>query len=271
MGGDAGYSDDNLPMNEAGPFKFESDLFSGCCYLRLADTSDVPKDYFKGKRRKMQAVVQGQFKKPMNLSEVMTGQALNRPLKGIPHPTIVKAAQKIIRALSPGVQFDMSSDSPYAISPLAGTAQVLDVSREGEEPDVRSEIQENTRLLGGAFVADPGMTSAQRKRFLSNKADAEKFTFQPDLVYTFDFYQDRMNAATWTVDMTFKQFKLINHLNRQPVQLMAMTQDRHFLYNFEIWHESLLDENFVKKCEESANTEENLTEEEIEKLQRAEV
>ena len=241
--------DDCLPMNDAGTFRFESDLFTGVAFMRLTGTQDVGKDYFQGKRRRMQVTTQGQFKEEMNVGDILTGQALNRPLTQMPHSTIVKGGLSILKALSPGARIDLTSDSPYIVSVLAATAQAIDISAPGQEPDVRSEIQENTALFGGIFSNGTDMPEMKRKKYFHNPANAGNIKFKKDLVYTFDFYQDRMDPAQWILDFSIKKFQLARFLNQQPIQVMAMTAERKFLYNFEIWHECLLDPDLAKKCE----------------------
>lgn len=237
-----------LPMNEEGPFNFESDLFVGKAYVRVTGTKDVGDDYFHGKRRRMQATVQGQFKTELSVDGVLTGQALNRPLTNVPHQTIVKGALAVLSSLSPGANIDVTSDRPCATSILAGTAQAIDVSVKGEEPDITSGIQENNKLFGDTFSSSPGMSDIERRKFFQSPVNAKKYQYKTDLVYTFDFYQDRMDPAKWILDFKIKHFKLARYLNQQPIQVMSMTPDRQFLYNFEIWHECLLDESLVQQC-----------------------
>ncbi|KAL7547763.1 hypothetical protein ACHAWF_011041, partial [Thalassiosira exigua] len=71
------------------PFKISSDLFEGSCLLRVrglqGDNPD-PRDqnYFEGRKRLFQCIVQGRFKETLSASDVMTGQEFARPLKNIP-------------------------------------------------------------------------------------------------------------------------------------------------------------------------------------------
>jgi len=72
------------------PFKFSSDLFEGTCLIRLkgskSDDQDGDQNYFSGRKRIFQSVVQGCFKEEVPVSDVMTGHEFTRPLKNLPHP-----------------------------------------------------------------------------------------------------------------------------------------------------------------------------------------
>lgn len=233
-------SSEMLPMNEAGPFSFESDLFVGAAWVRIAGTSDVGPDYFNGRRRRVQAVIQGQFKREFRFSDLLTGQMFQKPLQNMPPSAVIKAVMAIVKRLSPGLRSDLMADKPYSVNILAATVQTMCVSELGSAPDIRSEIQEDVYLLGGHFAEQERATNRQaRKKFFSQVNNADKYVYRTDLVYTFDFYQDRLDMAQNLLDFGLWKFDLSRYVNNQPVQIMAQTESGEWLYLFEIWHEKV--------------------------------
>ena len=56
------------------PFKFSSDIFEGKILVRLKGCGDDPRDnYFSGRKRLYQHVVQGRFKEEVRVSDVFAG------------------------------------------------------------------------------------------------------------------------------------------------------------------------------------------------------
>jgi len=86
-----------------------------------------------------------------------------------------------------------------------------------------------------------GLTAKQRKRFFSRPQNLAKFTLQPGLIYTFDFYQHMLDITTMEINLGFRKFDISDFLNNQPVQAMARLFDREeYFWNIEIWHPKLL-------------------------------
>ena len=229
-------------MNDGGVFSFETDLFVGSAWVRIAGTSDVGSDYFKGRRRRMQATVQGQFKREMSFADVLTGQAYQRPIMHLPPTMLMRAAMAITKRLAPGLRSDFTSEQPYSMSTLAATAQAMCVNAPGQQPDIQSEIEEDTFLLGGHFGTDTPVDRLERKRLFSCVHRARECKYRRDLVYTFDFYQDRLDMATYCLDFGFKKFDLSYYVDKQPVQIMTRTSEGEWIYLLEVWHEKMVDD-----------------------------
>lgn len=239
-----GYGDGPCPIGK--PFTFSSDLFEGQCLIRLRDipNSDSPADdeaYFSGRRRLFRTIVQGRFKEPLKVSEVLTGHEFTKPLKNLPHPWILKAAQKFIGKLSPGADIRILGDQPNMLAGLAATAQVVRGDEPGNEPDIASsdDLQEDCSLFGGSFSADK-VSSKKRKLHLANPTRAAQYTYDTDTVYTFDFYQSLLNCKTYSLDLGVTNIGMASVLNGQPIQALCKTTDGRYLWSFQIWHEKLL-------------------------------
>jgi hypothetical protein len=226
------------------PFKFSSDLFEGICLVRLRDVpSDDPKGddaYFLGRRRRFQAVVQGKFKEPLLIADVLTGHEFVRPLKRLPPPWIVRAGTNLIGRLAPGAEIVLHDGQPRALSLLAATSQVICADMPGNEPDILcNEIEEDVSVFGGMFQ-DGTVPTSRRKRHLSDPRNAMQYKFDTDSVYTFDFYQNLFDAASYSLDLGFTKIPLSKSLDGQPIQVLAKTTSGRYLWSFQVWHEYLL-------------------------------
>jgi hypothetical protein len=243
---DPAYGDGPLPIGK--PFFFESDLFVGYCLVRIKDVSnsDDPesdRDYFDGRRRIFQTVVQGRFKEPLSVDSVLTGHEFVKPLQNLPHQWILKAATNIIGKIAPGANIHVIGDRPKMLAPLAGTSQAVRADEPGDEPDLASEdgIEEDLTLLGGKFAnTSKPVSVARRKTYLSNPSRASKYTFDTETVYTFDFYQNILNVNTYSLELGIANISLCQTLNGQPIQCLCKTTDGRYLWSFQIWHEDLL-------------------------------
>jgi hypothetical protein len=232
-------------------FPIESDTFIGKAFIIIANLKDSPPSFFQSK---FEAVFQGRFKRPIPYSRVYTGQAHKAALPHIPSEWLVNIALKFMTSLQPAIAVDLKGTKPYFLSPLVCTAQRIVISKPGEEPGISygiGSIEENMSLLGPSF---PKMSSHKRKAYFSKKENLKQYYFEPDLVYTFDFFQHRLNLATFMIDLGFIKYDLRDILMSRPIQIMAVEwegpgkrgggkkgtgdidQDWKFLYNVEIWH-----------------------------------
>ncbi|KAL7448459.1 hypothetical protein ACHAWC_001763, partial [Mediolabrus comicus] len=105
--------------------------------------------YFSGKKRLYQLVIQGQFKtNDLTFSDVVLGDVYDKPLKGVPNGRIGKVIKRFVEAISPGIIFDIFHDKqPKVLAPI-GNCQTLSVDLPGNEPSDFNDISENTTLLG---------------------------------------------------------------------------------------------------------------------------
>lgn len=201
----------------------ESDLFSGRAYIIMANLPDSPHDQFRWKQRKFQYVIQGKFKKDLKFSEIYTGQIFDSPLSQMPSRWVLKAALGLIARLQPAMQIHLTGDRPFIVSPLMSTCQHIVISKEGDEPGIAGvPITENMSLLNPVFTR---MSSRRRKAFFSKRCNLEKFRVNPELVYTFDFYQHMFNFGTFQFDFGVLKYDLLRILGVKPIQIMAVAWD----------------------------------------------
>jgi hypothetical protein len=112
------------------PFKFSSDLFEGTCLIRIKDSNSDDRngdsEYFAGRKRIFQSVVQGRFKEEgLCVSDVLTGHEFSRPLKHLPHPWILSTASNFIGRVAPGSNVVVHTNQPLVEAILAGTSQAV--------------------------------------------------------------------------------------------------------------------------------------------------
>mmetsp|Transcript_32393 Transcript_32393/g.69938 ORF Transcript_32393/g.69938 Transcript_32393/m.69938 type:complete len:660 (-) Transcript_32393:76-2055(-) len=216
------------------PFSFSSELFEGTCLIRLKGSiSDDPKgdeEYFSGRKRIFQSVVQGRFKEEVPVSQVLSGHEFARPLENLPHPFLLKTATNFIGKVSPGANIAVHTDRPHVEAPLGGTSQVMRGDEPGNEPNIACRtIVEDCSVLGGVF--EKGTVSAsRRKRLLSNPARCEGYAFDTETVFTFEFYQNLFDAQTYSLDLGFAKIGCSTVLNGQPIQWLGKMRDGRYLW-----------------------------------------
>mmetsp|Transcript_33744 Transcript_33744/g.68776 ORF Transcript_33744/g.68776 Transcript_33744/m.68776 type:complete len:607 (-) Transcript_33744:144-1964(-) len=226
------------------PFQFSSELFEGTCLIRVkGSNSDNPEgdsEYFSGKKRIFQSVVQGRFKEDVRVSDVLTGHEFVRPLKNLPHPWVLKTASNFISKVAPGSNVVIHTDQPKVEAILAGTSQVIRGDEPGNEPNITTcNIQEDCSVLGGTF-AKGDVSISRRKRLLSNPERSKKYMFDTETTYTFEFYQNLFDAMTYSLDIGFTKIGCSRVLDGQPIQWLGKMRDGRYLWSFQIWHEKLL-------------------------------
>lgn len=230
---------DNEALPLGIPFEFETSLFKGRMLLRLRNvTSDDTKShggYFSDKKRLMQTVVQGRFKKPLRMDEVYMGSIFSERLRLVPPPSMTRMIQAMISSVAPGMVMDLASDKPKVVTLYAGTTQTLSVDKPGAEPDIMAaDLPENTHAIGKIFKSPK-----HRKNHLSVPTEAAKYNFDTDHVYTFHHYDHAMDYAKYTMKLPFYDYDLSKAVGPQPMGLSAVTTSGEIIFHFDVWHESV--------------------------------
>lgn len=235
-----GLASKHHPIPLGVPIEIESPLFKGTLLLRFRSAkSDDPVShelYFEGRKRLMQTVIQGRFKRPMKMSEVYVGSIFSKPLAGAPPPFMEKVMNAVIKRVAPGVVLDLSSASPKVVALLAGTAQTMSIDEPGNEPDITTPaIEENVASVLGEKVS----TQSKRKKYLGNPKKAASYDFDTKNVYTFHTYDDAMDYGRGTMHIPlYGEYDIKPSLGGQPLSLTAVTRTGDIVYDLRIWHES---------------------------------
>ena len=69
------------------------------------------------------------------------------------------------------------------------------------------------------------MSVKRRKAHFSRCSNLRKHFFDPNFVYTFDFYQHIINFANFEANVGVVKYDLIKFLGSNPLQLMAVAWD----------------------------------------------
>jgi len=228
----------NQPVPLGVPFNIESSLFKGTILLRFRNVkSDHPEShtrYFQGRKRLMQTVVQGRFKRPTKMSDVYVGSIFARPLAGAPPPAMERVMNKIIGRIAPGLMIDLSSKEPKVIALLAGTAQTMSIDAPGNEPDITlPEIEENVASTLGTIIA----TTSKRRKHLGHPQKAASYEYDTNSIYTFHTYDDAMDYGLGTMRIPmYGEVDIKPRIGPQPLTLTAVTQSGETLYDLRVWH-----------------------------------
>lgn len=90
---------ENQPLPLAKPIPFETDLFKGAIFFRIKEAPSkedkLHSQYFKGRKRFYQVIVQGQFKEVLNMNDIMIGDYYSKPMTNIPRGRIGSAFMKM--------------------------------------------------------------------------------------------------------------------------------------------------------------------------------
>jgi len=221
------------------PFEFETPLFKGQMLVRLRNaTSDGTEShdaYFKGRKRLMQTVVQGRFKKPVSMDEVYVGSVFKEPILLVPSPSFMRIMQSVLRRTAPGVVLDLASEQPKVVTLYAGTAQTFSIDKPGAEPDIMAtDLPENANLIGKVFKS-----IKHRKKYLSSPKKAAKYTFDTDHIYTLHHFDHAMDYAEYKMKLPMYDYDLSKAIGPQPMSLSAVTTTGETMFHFDVWHESV--------------------------------
>jgi len=205
-----------IPMNTV--FPFESKLFRGRAIVRSIDLPSTNKAYFKGRARKMDLTLQGQFKRRLCFDRLYTGQIFDAPFVNLPGHLLISGAIKVVRSLAPAVVANIDSTTPHMISPLASAAQVIEVSKPGEERPLPEEPQECLDLMGHRFV---GMKFTERKSFFNDLGHLSQYHFEPEWVYTISCYTHMIAPSSYSVHILGMKWGIQQYIT-SPFQAMQV-------------------------------------------------
>jgi len=214
------------------PFPFTSKHFEGSAVIRVRGCPNAPPDhdgYFEGRRRKMQMTVKGRFLTPdICFASVLTGEALDRPLVGIGRmmTLVIRGVLGVVNRIMPALSYNFHSSKPYALGPMMGAAQAIHIQQYSPDAakdmsslwDAKNEPVEDVRLLGEHFV---GMEAPKRRSYFNSLDNCKRFTFDPDHLYTFVFFQDLIDGFNFQLQVTGITIDLSKHIQQQPVHFMV--------------------------------------------------
>jgi hypothetical protein len=234
--------DSEEPMPLGVPIEFESSVFDGKILIRFRNAkSNHPEThnaYFEKRKRLMQFVVQGKFKKEISCADVFVGGTFQNPLKHAPPPFFARLLNILFERIAPGTITDLGSSKPRVLALYAGSTQTLSIDKPGQEPDIAAmDIPENTALLFG----DKFKSSYERKRYLSKRQKASKYFFDTENIYTFHYYDDAMDYGSFDIKLpVYGKFDLSHVIGNQPLPYSVVTSSGEVALSFDCWHEKVV-------------------------------
>ena len=241
------------------PFHFESELFSGKCVFYFRNVPSAPEEVFNGKARKIQICIQGKFKEPVPIDDLMFGHSMIRPMVNLPSRWLLALATRVCQAFGAKYAMTLSSPSatrPFIRAPLILAAQTICVSKPGEEPDVTGAPIEDTSLL--EYMPND-LGHAERRKYISKylkqvkTAQSKKSSsastepvpevpvYDTENVYTFCFWQAQIDFSKYICDLGIAQFKLFKLVDGQPLAANCRARDGRVAFRFELWHASIVE------------------------------
>lgn len=237
---------------------FDGPNFSGVMKSRMRDVPVPPRcdrdgmsngSYFQNRSRQYQWSVRGRFKRRIRFDKIVTGQEFGRPFRNAPSSRVVKKGLDLLKHKLPETfDCDLFSKEPRFEHPLLAGCQYFRIDRpEDGLPDNDmhgvgddGNIIEDTSLLEDDSIPRDGV--ARRKHF-AKSSNLERHYFEPDLVYTFDFFANFFSPARHRLELTpFFSVDLIPYFNGYPL-FMSMAKEKDsqaYLWATELWHKRLL-------------------------------
>jgi len=203
----------------------------------------------------MQVCVQGQFKNRTRFDKVFSGSEFPKKISSLPPKGIIDLVFNLLSSkLPPTFLCDVYADEPYFLSPLVNTCQGFAVERPSEVQDIFGQeknkwnLVEDTTLLGDGVPRN----AEKRRKFFAVQENLEKYYYETDLTYTFDYYQHYLDMATMNFVVTsFLKFDVSKYVGRQPIQIAIAKhmESEDYFWNFEVWHKNFMkDEDDKKKA-----------------------
>lgn len=233
-------SDKPLPMGV--PLEVETSIFEGKILLRFQTTQpdhSKPDPAFLEKRKRfLNIVVQGRFKKPLSFADVYVGGIFQRPLKYAPPPVFARLLNILFSRIAPGTIMDLRSSKPRVLALFASAAQRLSINQLGREPDITAtDIPENTV----SSLGDKYKSSSERKRQLSTRQKASEHFFDQEKIYTFQYYDEVIDYGSFNIELPlYGRFDLSRVIGNQPWPFSVVTSDGEVVLSIDCWHENMV-------------------------------
>ena len=233
--------------------------------MLMSGLDDSP-SYFNGKSRSCIITIQGKFMKPIPMHHAKVGQCFDQQLLIQPPIWLLDILVPLINRLCPSMVLKLDGDHPFFLAPLMTSMQTINVSKDGNQPSISSSsssssLIEDLSLIGKEFI---NMSSSRRKQYLSNHDNLKKYTFDPTLVYTFEFYQhifrfDSYKIKVGIIEIDINSFIGRNHINHMCIIIPNDDDDSKIViddidklsrvYDIEIIHSKCLTANTEKQTQ----------------------
>ena len=206
----------------------------------------------KKKKRRYRYVVTGKFKREISYNDLYTGQII-KPMKVNKGTDLLMSSVRwMMKSMSPAMREAKDKDgNKIVLSPVAATAQKMAI-RGLDEPSAINEdgdvVEEDLTKLGQEvkFITKKGLPlkPERRKKLMSNEHEREKYSYDTESTYTFEFYQHLFDPLTFHMNVVgMTTFDVVSVLGRQPVRIMAkLWGSEEYLWDVEMWHSRIFNE-----------------------------
>ncbi|KAI8472125.1 MAG: hypothetical protein J3K34DRAFT_415223 [Monoraphidium minutum] len=237
-----------IPLNEH-VVDMETEAFKGKLLLSVRGTPGAgaaagPGGPLACSRRTFHIAVQGTFKRPVAADTLVSGQEFPKPPKTSPSfmHFVFSTACKVFANTSD--VFVQEGEPMHFKFPVLAAAQLLNVSRRGEEPPML-DAQEDVRLWCPELAARCGGPAAadKRRRFFDTPSNLVGRALGPEYVWTLHLHQSLIDFTTYKLGLSGVPFgiDLVSLLDAQPLQVMAKDEaSGEYVFGLLMWNERLL-------------------------------
>eukprot|EP00538_Stauroneis_constricta_P001059 CAMPEP_0119562814 /NCGR_PEP_ID=MMETSP1352-20130426/21639_1 /TAXON_ID=265584 /ORGANISM="Stauroneis constricta, Strain CCMP1120" /LENGTH=293 /DNA_ID=CAMNT_0007611303 /DNA_START=66 /DNA_END=947 /DNA_ORIENTATION=- len=197
--------DKNQPLPLGVPIAIKNDVFDGHIMIRIRHaTSNDPEQcskYFDETRKRVtQTVIQGKFlRDDITFDQLMVGDQYDRGFRNLPPAWILGPFIAFFSKIVPGIKMDLTSDKPSVFTYVVGDSQTMRADKEGEQPDMCAyDIEEDVKLI---LPKEKYHTISARRKYFATPKHASKYTVDPNLVYTFNLYDNIMDYGKFEMKM----------------------------------------------------------------------
>ncbi|GBF87352.1 hypothetical protein Rsub_00063 [Raphidocelis subcapitata] len=236
-----------LPLNTRA-MDVETDLFKGRIQLTIrgtpgAEAAARPGGALSCGRRSFHVAIQGRFKRAISAAELLSGQEYPKAPRtpSLMH-FVFSGAARVFAATN---EVHVKEGEPMHFHyPAIASAQLINVSRPGEEPDPL-EAEEDVTLWAPDVAGRGGapLASAARARFFDKPSNLAGRVVGPEYVWTMHIHQALIDFTTYKLGLPGVPvgIDLVNILDAQPLQIMAKDgKSGEYVFNLLVWSRRLL-------------------------------
>ena len=231
------------------PIEVESDLFRGRTLISVRKDEGEAKYEGAGSlgKRRSTFTLEGRFKKSVAFEDLVIGHEFNEGVVGPPRWQR-RLILGFLHKFFPHLKVKLG-ERASALAPVILECKRIKVRRAASDSEVpalerggleRCDVREETSLLGG-FFAEKDRSPRERRRFFSKKENLATFSFDPDLEYTFEFYQNNLSFIDYKLRFGIFSVGIGKIIKGQPVQfLIKNNRTKEYLCYFQFWSAKLL-------------------------------
>ncbi|KAI7865183.1 hypothetical protein BDF14DRAFT_1730739 [Spinellus fusiger] len=207
-------------LQQGSQARIQNEFFDGYVAVLLKGYGHSP--YFDTNSDTFCIKVMGRFLKPYTADTIVFGNEFDAPLR---LPMGSSIALKFATWFDPGLEADLYSEHPYALSPLLVTMNRLAL-QSAPLPDWPYEegqaVEENTKLLDLNLDLD---TAKARRTFFTTPQHREEVLINDQQVWSMDFCNPYLDFLNYKVCLPVLEIDVLRYWDGQPLRFIAKTKD----------------------------------------------